>query len=158
PDEAVVIEAQTLVQPLRRRNGARHHEEVADLFDRLGSRLAVAAAHSLQVFVALDGGDLAARTHFDRRILFDAADEIARHAVGELALAHHHDHAFSFAGEVDGGLPRGIASAGDHDFLAFAQLRLHRRGEVVDAGTVEAGQILDRQPAIFRPGGDDDRP
>src|SRR5216684_1637630 len=118
---------------------------------------AVDAMHALQVIVTLDRNDLTLRSHFDRRILFDAADEVARHAVGKLALPHHHDDPVGPIGQVDGGLPGRVTGANDHDRFPFAELRFHRRREVVDPGAVELRQIFDRQPAVFRPGGDDDR-
>ena len=40
-------------------------------------------------------------------------------------------------------LSRGVAAADDDHLLALAELRFHRRGQVVDARALEAGAILD---------------
>src|SRR5258708_5849120 len=118
---------------------------------------AIAAVHALQVIVTLDGNDLTPRSHFDGRMLFDATNEVTRHAVGELALPHHHDDPVGPVGQVNGGLPGRVTGAKDHDRFGVAEVGFHRRREVVDPGAVEVRQILDRQPAIFRSRGDDDR-
>ena len=92
----------------------------------------------------------------DRRMILDAADEIARHRRRQSARSHQHVHAPRALGEEHGGLPRGVAAA-DHDHLfARAELRLHERGRVVDADTFEARERLERRLAILRTGRDDD--
>src|SRR5258706_11364124 len=90
-DEATVIESEAALQPLRRRNGSRHHEQMPNGLNALHACRAIEAMHALQVIVTLDRNDLTLRSHFDRRILFDATDKVTRHAVGELALPHHYD-------------------------------------------------------------------
>src|SRR5258706_8468708 len=88
-DEATVIECEAALQPLRRRNGSGHHEQMPNGLNTLHTCRAIEAMHALQVIVTLDRNDLTLRPHFDGRILFDATDEVTRHAVGKLSLAHH---------------------------------------------------------------------
>ena len=57
-------------------------------------------------------------------------------------------------GEKDGGLAGGVAAAHDHHAGTPAQLRLGGRRGVVDAGPFESLATLDAQPAVLRPGGD----
>ena len=51
--------------------------------------------------------------------------------------------------EKYGGLAGRIASTDDHDILADAELRLHRRRAVVDTGALERRQVVERWPAVF---------
>ena len=53
---------------------------------------AVAPRHALEVLVAFEADDLRARAQRDGRILLDAANEIARHRLGESLAANEHVH------------------------------------------------------------------
>ena len=57
---------------------------------RLDAAVAAAPAHALEVLVALEADDLAVRPERDVRVLLDAADEVARHRLGEAGAAHEH--------------------------------------------------------------------
>src|ERR1051325_11782095 len=84
---------------------------MADVFHELGS--AGAAADALQVPAAFQRDDLAVRPHFDRWVVLDAAHEVARHALGQSARAHHDEDAVAVLGEEHGGLAGGVAAAGE---------------------------------------------
>ena len=90
-------------------------------------------------------------------ILLDAANQIARHRVGQARPAHQHVDAPRRRREEDGRLPGGIAAADDDDLLADAQLRLHRRRAVVDAGALEGREVLERRLPVLGAGRDDHR-
>ena len=74
---------------------------------------------------------------YDRRVLFDAADQVARHRLGQRRPRGPACARASRLREEHRGLSRRVAAADDDDFLAAAQLRLHERRAVVDAGAFE---------------------
>ena len=71
--------------------------------------------------------------------------------------AHEHVHALGRLRQEHRRLARGIAAADDDDLFAAAQLRLHERRPVVDAGAFELREIVERQPPVLRAGRDDHR-
>src|ERR1700683_1703751 len=58
--------------------------------------------------------------------------------------------------EVDRGLAGGIAATDDDDLIVAAELRFDRSRAVVDAETIEPGDIVEREPAVFGARRDDD--
>src|SRR6266545_2289773 len=87
---------------------------------------------------------------------FDAADEVARHGLGQAVPADEHVHPLRGLREEHGRLTRGVCAAHDGDLLIRAQLRLHRGGGVVHAGALEARQVLNRQAPVLDSTRDDD--
>jgi hypothetical protein len=55
------------------------------------------------------------------------------------------------------GLARGISTPNHDDFLAATQLRLNKSCPIINAGSFKAGQIFNRQLAVFGSGRNDDR-
>src|SRR5437588_12763345 len=90
------------------------------------------------------------------RIVIDAAYEIARHRFGKPVRSNQHGYINSVLREKHRRLTSRVPSTDDDHLLAFAELRFHRRCEVVDAGSIELAEVLDWQSAIFRAGSDDD--
>ncbi len=97
--------------------------------------------------VPLEGRELGARVQLDGRILLDAADEVARHRVGEVLAAHQQVHASGRLGEEHGRLAGRVAAADDDDRLAARELRFHEGRRVVDARAFESLQVGDRRAA-----------
>ncbi len=87
--------------------------------------------------IPFQGDDLGARPQDDHGVVFDAANEVTRHRVGQPLSANQHVDALRRLGEKHGGLPRGISAADDDDVLADAQLRLHRHRHVVHTRAFE---------------------
>ena len=89
--------------------------------------------------------------------LLDPADRIARHRLREPATADQDVDRPGVAGQVDRPLTGRVAAAHDDHFDPRAQLRLHRRGPVIQAAALVYGRVGDIQPLVLRPGGDNDR-
>ena len=112
----------------------------------------------LEVGLALETAHDGLAHHPHVRVGVDAPDQVARHGLLERRTPHDDRHAAALLGQVERGLPGGVPAA-DHDHLeARAALGLERRRRVVDAGTLEPLELGQRQPAVVRAGGDDDRP
>ena len=110
-------------------------------------------------FVSLERDDLRARVEDDRRVVLDAADQIARHRLRrDPAPGRPHARGSRCLGEEDGRLAGRVSAADDDDLLAAAERRLDGRRAVVDAGALETRQVLDVELAVPRAGRDDDRP
>src|SRR6185436_7664017 len=88
-DESALVQRDASVEPARARLGAGHHENVADLVCLFRATVR-APADLLEMTIALEAGDLRARSQLDLRALFDATDQIARHRVGESLGANQH--------------------------------------------------------------------
>ena len=114
--------------------------------------------HLLEVPLAGQGPHLGLRQYLDAGIRLDAFDQIPRHGLGEVVPADGDQDLAPLLGHVDGGLPCRVPSTHDDDVPAAADPRFEVGGRVVDPGTLEALQIVDRQPAIAGPGGHDHRP
>ena len=91
--------------------------------------------------VAFERHDLRARPERDVRRFLDAADEVARHALGEARASHEHLNVSPSARQEDGGLARGVPPSDDDDVVAVAEVRLDLGRAVVDPDTLEPGQV-----------------
>src|SRR5688572_13313278 len=88
-DEAFRVERETAIQPSRIRLGSGHQEYVFDIVTRYGA-CAVAPLHTFQMPVSLESHDLGSRSELDGRGLFDAADQVSRHALRKTAGSDEH--------------------------------------------------------------------
>ncbi len=78
----------------------------------------------------------------------DAVDEVARHAGVEARAAHDQPHLRDLARQVHHGLTGGVAGADQRHLLAGAELRLERRGPVVDARAFEVVEVREVEAAV----------
>ena len=101
-------------------------------------------------------GHLRMRVQRDALRALDALHQVVGHRRGQPGPAHQHVHVLRAARQEDGGLAGGVAAADDDDLLVGAEIGLHRRRRVVDAGAFEAVVAGDVELAIARAGGDDD--
>ena len=74
-------------------NGAGHDEDVPDVVG-LGVAWLIAPAHAFEMMTTFEGDDFGVGSEHDGRILFDAANQIARHGLRQPARPHEHVHAF----------------------------------------------------------------
>ena len=147
----LLVERDASIEPAGVRHGARHHEHVADVVRLDVARPIVAPPDAFEMPVAVQRDELRSRPQGDRRVLLDSANEIARHRVRQAVLADQEVDVPGRLREKHRGLARGVAAADDHDLLAGAQLRLHRRGGVVHARAFELRQVCDRGLAVLAP-------
>src|SRR5207247_10917673 len=82
-DESLVVQGEATIQPAAAGDRARHREDVPDAvrFDTPG--LVVTPAHALEVPIPLEAHDLRVYVAGDGRMILDAADQVARHGVGQ---------------------------------------------------------------------------
>jgi hypothetical protein len=140
----VRVEHDAALQPRRTWYGAGHHEYVSHVA-LLGRAVAVVApAHALEMVPSLERGNLGVRSQLDRGVALDTANEISRHALGQAAGPDDHVDARRRLCEEHRRLASRIAAAYYDDLLAATQLRLHERGTVVDARTLELREIRQR--------------
>ncbi len=109
----------------------------------------------LEVVIPLEGDDLRARAQGDLRVVLDAPDQVARHALREALGAHEHVHALGRLREEHRRLAGRVAAPDDHQLLAGAELRLHERGAVVHAGPLEPRQARQGELPVLGARGDD---
>jgi len=116
-DESLTVEKHAPVEPARVWNRSGHDEDVAN-FARLGfSRPIVAPGNTFEMILALESDDFRARPQIDRRILFNALDQIPRHARGQSTGTHQHVDAFGGLREKYGRLSGRVSSAHDNHFF-----------------------------------------
>src|SRR4029079_18016693 len=113
--------------------------------------------HALEVAVAVQLADLRAQADRDPWLALDLMDQVARHALSQVAAAQQHADAADAAGEEDRGLAGRGRSADDDDRALLAHLGLDLGGGVVHAGAFELVQPRDREPAVARAGREDHR-
>ena len=81
--------------------------------------------------------DLGVRAQDDRRVLFDAPNQIARHALGQTVRPDEHVHLLGGLREKHRGLTGGVSTAHHDHLLTAAHLRLDKRRPVVDTRAFE---------------------
>ncbi len=156
-NEAVRVEQHAVSQPGGGRSRADEAEQA-----RAGQRLLRTPAEILQrdlleTVPAIEALNFDTGDQVDPRIGIDPLDQVLRHGLGEAVTPDGDRDATVALGEVDGGLPGGVP-ASDHQYgrpIAHARLEVGRG--VVDAGALEALEVLDGQPLVGRSGGDDHR-
>src|SRR5882762_4916480 len=152
--EAAVVERHTTLQPLRVWRGTGHQKNVTDVVP-LGLRFADGLpSDSLEPIRPVESCQLRVTVQLDIRALFDATNQVARHAVRQTARAHQYVHATAGGCEKYRRLTRRVAPADHDDFLSLAKGGFQMRRGVVDAGAHEASYVLDVEYSILRTGGD----
>src|SRR5215469_10718554 len=84
-DEALGIKRDAPIEPLSVWNGAHHEKDVSYVVHLDAAGLMVAPAHSFEMLIPFHSNDFGIGPQDDNRILFDAANQIARHAVRQPA-------------------------------------------------------------------------
>src|SRR6202035_432593 len=154
-DEALVVHRHAAREPAGVGPRAGHHEDVADLGGGPLAASPVEPGDALELALAVERHDAGAGPQLDVGGLLDAADQVARHALGETAAAHQHMDPSGLAGQEYRRLARGVAAADHDDLLPRAEPGLDLGGAVVDAGALEPRQVGQVRPAVLRAAGDD---
>jgi hypothetical protein len=154
---ALTYEGDAAVEPSSARVCSRHDEHVTNVLALRRVVVTSAQVYGLEMISTLESRDFGVGMQSDSWILFNAPDQVSRHGVGQAVGSYDHVDVPRRLGEEHGSLPRCIAAANDANLFAGAQLRLDESGSVVDAGTFELRDILERKLAVFRTGRDDDR-
>src|SRR5262249_18680950 len=105
--------------------------------------------------VAVHSPDRRVENQFDVRDLLDAPDEVAGHALVQVVATDDQQHLAGMLSEKDGSLPGGVATTHEYHLGAPAQPRLVGRRSVVTSRALVTVAALDSEPAVFRPGGDE---
>ena len=103
-DEPFGIERDAPIKPLGAGNGTGHEKDVSYVVGLDAAGLIVAPAHPFEMVTPFQGHDFGVGSEDDGRILFDAANQIARHALRQPARSHEHMHAFARLREKHRGL------------------------------------------------------
>lgn len=103
-DEPVGIERDAPVEPLCAGHGTGHEKDVSYVVGLRAAGLIVAPAHPFEMMTPFQGHDFGVGAEDDGRILFDAANQIARHALRQPARSHEHMHTRARLREEDGRL------------------------------------------------------
>src|SRR5215467_6403006 len=100
-DELLVVKRDATSEPGGVGARAGHRKQVADLARFRSASFQVAPRNALEMAVAFEGNNLRARPESDGETLFDSADEIARHALGQAGPAHKQVYMFGYPREKD---------------------------------------------------------
>ncbi len=156
-DVAGLVEVEHWVHRFGARIGADHHEHsrYRDAFD-----VPVRAAAQIRVLkpvLAVDGEDLGPGDDLDVPALLHPFRQVARHRRREARAADDDTDAAGRTRQVHRCLARRVAAA-NHDYvLVAAPLGIGRHRCVIDARAGEPVDVVGRELAPARPGGDDDR-
>ena len=107
--------------------------------------------------VSLESAYLGFGQNLDLGIGNDAIDQITGHAGGQVGTTYDDRDATTDLAQVDGGLPGGIAAPYDDHVASTAGSGLEVGGGVVDAVSLEIGQVGYVQAAVGGTGCHDDR-
>ena len=151
-DEAALVAADLLADPVRVGRGADEHEHRADVEHLVA--VGAGDADVLEALPALGRRDLRARAHLDVPDRGDLLDQVVGHRGGERRAAHEHDHLARAGGEEDRGLAGGVRAADDDHGLVRAGLGLDERGAVVDPLALQLGDPGRVEPPVGDAGGD----
>ena len=154
-DEPPRIACDGLAEPLRPRLGADEDEQGVhrDAPPRPGG--GVLQHQRFEIAASGAVGDLHAVADVDVRGRTDLADEVVGHAVGQRSLTHQDGHPAGPFGQVQCGLPGGVAATGDKYVPPAHGRRLAGRGAVKDAPALQVLQGWDAQSAVGGAGRDD---
>ncbi len=86
--------------------------------------------------------------HDDVRPGLDAIDQILRHSLAERATANQQVYFRNVAREEDSALTGGVTSSDDDYFAPSTERRFDGGRPVVDAATLEVGQVRQVGPAV----------
>ena len=138
-DEAVVVAADGVVEPLGARQRAEEEEQ-----ERVSQELAALERDGGEAPVlAVERGYLTSVSNNDA-VPLELVDEVVRHCLAEVGAAVEEGDERTPAREPDSGLAGGVAAADDRDTRAGAELGLGGPGGVEDRQTFEFGQPVDR--------------
>src|SRR5215471_12182348 len=149
------ITAAATMLVIRIRSG--RYEHVSDVLLLGFAGFAIPPRNPLEMVDAFEADNFRVCQQADVRRLFNATNKIFRHCVSEARTSDEHVHVLCALGQKNSGLARGISTANHCDFLSATQLRLNESCPVINAGSFKAGQIFNRQLAVFGSGSDDDR-
>jgi hypothetical protein len=93
-DETFGIERHASIEPLCAGNGAGHDENVSDVVGLDAPGLIVPPAQAFEMTTPFEGHDFRVRSQDNGWILFDATNQIARHALCQPTRPHEHVHAY----------------------------------------------------------------
>src|SRR3977135_3595900 len=151
-DEALVVQGDTPIEPLRVGIGTDEQEHVPCVDPATVAALTAGHVDSFQFTICRtrQSGDGGADSQVDIGGRLDPVDQVARHGGIEARRADSQVYLARVRGEEDSRLPRRIASSDENDIAAFAQRRLDRRRPVRDAGCPEEVEVFDLWPPITR--------
>jgi len=101
-------------------------------------------------------GDLHAVADVDVRGRADLADEVVGHAVRERLRPYQDGHPAGPPGQVQRGLPGGVAASGDEHVAPAHGRCLAGRGAVENPPALQVFQVRDAEPLVGGAGRDDD--
>src|SRR3984957_13556679 len=156
-DKPIAAEQHRVAQPRRRRAGADEAEQTGARDLVLTTGLLVRERNPFEMVLARERLNFNAGHEIDSRVGLDPLDQVLRHALGEILPSNRDRDTAIVLGQVDRGLTRGVSTANDHHRSPAADARLEICRGVVNAGALEALEILDLEPPIARPGGEDRR-
>src|SRR6185369_10676284 len=137
-DESLRVEREATRRPLRVRLGADHHEDAARRTRRPFAARPIRPGDALQRRVAGERAHLGMRMQADPLRALYPLHQVVRHRRRQAFGANEHVYVLCAAGEEYGGLAGRVAAADHDDLLVGAEVGLHRRRGVVDAGALEA--------------------
>ena len=157
--EAALVERHLIREPARVGQRADEDEQHARVEPAALAGLVVLDHDSVEDPVLTDQlPHLGVQVDLDGGALLDAVDQVARHVLCQVGLAHDQVHRIRVAGQEQGRLAGRVSAAHDRDRVAGAQPCLHQRRGVVDARGLELLHARHVEPAIPDPGRDHDRP
>ena len=138
-DEAVVVAADGVVEPLGARQRAEEEEQ-----ERVSQELAALERDGREAPVlAVERSDLASVSN-DDAVPLELVDQVVRHRLAEVGAAVEEGDERAATREPDGCLAGGVAAADDRDARAGAELGLGGPGGVEDRQPLELGKAVDR--------------
>ena len=120
------------------------------------ARLVVLERHFLEVIRTGESAHLGVLQHLDAIVGLDPRDQVLRHRLHERAAPHDERHRASLLRHEDRSLPGRVTTADDDGVEPATHSRFELGRRVIDAGTLEAFEIFDLEPAIPSAGRDDD--
>src|SRR5262249_39309650 len=153
-----LVQCHAVLEPAGVRIRSGHHEDVAN-----GDRGAlpvrcVTPRYTLQAIRAFERDDPGVRLELDPGRFLDPPDQVARHGVGKPGSPDQQVDTPVGRRKKYGGLTGGVRAPDDDDVLAPAEHLLYRGSAVVDADTLEAGEVRNVGLAVSHARCDHDRP
>src|ERR1700676_5167686 len=109
----------------------------------------------IESILSLQRNQLGIRLQCDCFVLFDAANKVARHRIGQLRRSNQNVDMFSRLRQKHSGLTGGIAAANNDHLAATTGLSFDESCAVIDARTFKTREVRDRKLAVSSSRGDD---